>query len=27
VFAVSSRGVINWVIMAIAAYLAWHRNR
>jgi len=27
VFTVSSRGVINWVIMAAAAYLAWHRNR
>jgi len=27
VFALSSRGVINWVVMAIAAYLAWSRNR
>lgn len=27
VFTLSSRGVINWVIMAFAAYLAWHRNR
>jgi hypothetical protein len=27
VFSVSGRGVINWVVMAIAAYLAWSRNR
>lgn len=27
VFTLSSRGIINWVIMAVAAYLAWHRNR
>jgi hypothetical protein len=27
VFTLSGRGVVNWVIMAIAAYLAWHRNR
>ena len=27
VFSVSSRGIINWVIMAIAAYLAYSRNR
>ncbi|MFH0916371.1 MAG: hypothetical protein V1912_07995 [bacterium] len=27
VFTVSSRGVVNWVIMAVAAYLAWSRNR
>jgi hypothetical protein len=27
VFTVSSRGIINWVIMAVAAYLAWNRNR
>jgi hypothetical protein len=27
VFAVSARGIINWVIMAIAAYIAWQRNR
>ena len=27
VFTLSGRGVVNWVIMAVAAYLAWHRNR
>jgi len=27
VFTFSGRGVINWVIMAVAAYLAWARNR
>jgi hypothetical protein len=27
VFTLSSRGVINWVIMAVAGYLAWARNR
>jgi hypothetical protein len=27
VFSLSSRGVINWVIMAVAGYLAWSRNR
>ena len=27
VFNLSSRGVINWVIMAVAGYLAWARNR
>jgi len=27
VFSLSSRGVINWVVMAVAAYLAWARNR
>jgi len=27
VFTLSSRGVINWVVMAFAAYLAWSRNR
>jgi hypothetical protein len=27
VFSVSSRGVINWVVMAVAGYLAWTRNR
>ena len=27
VFTLSGRGVINWVIMAVAAYLAWSRNR
>ena len=27
VFSVSGRGIINWVIMAIAAYLAYSRNR
>ena len=27
VFSVSGRGVINWVVMAVAAYLAWSRNR
>lgn len=27
VFSVSGRGVFNWVIMAVAAYLAWSRNR
>jgi hypothetical protein len=27
VFSLSGRGVINWVVMAIAGYLAWQRNR
>jgi len=27
VFSLSSRGVINWVVMAVAGYLAWSRNR
>ncbi|MCL4368092.1 MAG: hypothetical protein M1337_02805 [Actinobacteria bacterium] len=27
VFSLSGRGVINWVVMAFAAYLAWSRNR
>jgi hypothetical protein len=27
VFNLSSRGVINWVVMAFAGYLAWRRNR
>jgi hypothetical protein len=27
VFTVSSRGIINWLVMAFAAYLAWNRNR
>ena len=27
VFSLSSRGLINWVIMALAGYLAWRRNR
>ena len=27
VFTLSGRGVINWVVMAFAGYLAWHRNR
>lgn len=27
VFSVSGRGVINWVVMAFSAYLAWSRNR
>jgi hypothetical protein len=27
VFTLSTRGVINWVVMAFAAYLAWSRNR
>lgn len=27
VFSLSSRGIINWVMMAIAVYLAWSRNR
>jgi len=27
VFTFSGRGVINWVIMAFAAFLAWSRNR
>jgi hypothetical protein len=27
VFALSARGVINWVVMVFAAYLAWSRNR
>ena len=27
VFALSTRGIINWLVMAFAAYLAWNRNR
>jgi len=27
VFSLSGRGIINWVVMAFAAYLAWQRNR
>jgi hypothetical protein len=27
VFSLSGRGVINWLVMAFAAYLAWQRNR
>lgn len=27
VFAFSGRGIINWLVMAFAAYLAWSRNR
>lgn len=27
VFTLSTRGVINWLVMAFAAYLAWSRNR
>ncbi len=27
VFSVSSRGTVNWVVMAFAGYLAWRRNR
>jgi hypothetical protein len=27
VFSLSGRGVINWVVMAVAGYLAWARNR
>ena len=27
VFALSARGIINWVVMFFAAYLAWNRNR
>jgi hypothetical protein len=27
VFALSYRGIINWVVMFFAAYLAWNRNR
>lgn len=27
VFSLSGRGVINWVVMAFAGYLAWRRNR
>jgi hypothetical protein len=27
VFSLSSRGAVNWVIMAVAGYLAWSRNR
>lgn len=27
VFSLSGRGALNWVIMAIAAFLAWRRNR
>ena len=27
VFALSARGIINWVVMFVAAYLAWNRNR
>jgi hypothetical protein len=26
-FALSARGIINWVVMIFAAYLAWNRNR
>lgn len=26
VFTISSRGIINWVVMAFSAYLAWSRN-
>jgi hypothetical protein len=26
-FALSARGIINWVVMLFAAYLAWNRNR
>jgi hypothetical protein len=27
VFALSARGIINWVVMIFAAFLAWNRNR
>jgi hypothetical protein len=27
VFALSARGIINWVVMLFATYLAWNRNR
>jgi hypothetical protein len=27
VFALSARGIINWVVMFFAAFLAWNRNR
>ncbi len=27
VFTLSTRGIINWLVMAFAAYLAWNRNR
>jgi hypothetical protein len=27
VFSLSGRGIINWVVMAFAGYLAWSRNR
>lgn len=27
VFAVGARGIINWIVMLFAAYLAWSRNR
>jgi hypothetical protein len=27
VFTLSGRGVVNWVVMALAGYLAWSRNR
>jgi hypothetical protein len=27
VFALSARGIINWIVMLVAAYLAWNRNR
>ena len=27
VFSFSGRGIINWVVMAVAAYLAWQRTR
>lgn len=27
VFSVSGRGVVNWVVMAFAGFLAWRRNR
>lgn len=27
VFALTGRGIINWIVMAFSAYLAWSRNR
>jgi hypothetical protein len=27
VFALGARGIINWVVMLAAAFLAWNRNR
>jgi hypothetical protein len=27
VFALSARGIMNWIVMLVAAYLAWNRNR
>jgi hypothetical protein len=27
IFSVAGRGIINWVVMAIAAFYAWRRNR